>query len=923
MKTKFLLSLCMFFCAASFGQQKKMTLNFDVNGRLISGYSDKFKLSGTKKCLWYKRKGCSNNKNLKVNVEIPVSMLLEDFEKLYAYDSLYKLQRDNSDYFLCQLFNCQKKKDSKLTIPASCLPDSSVQAYFDYLQKLKTANSKTDITKFPPDFRWFNLKVVGKEISNECITYTYSKTGGCECVNDKSGVVTMTFSVPPNLLKDKYALDSFELIRNYPLKSKAINFYNNLLETYSSKISLIKKVDENVRNYTKTLKDYVTVIEKLKAINDDCKKDTGLKKEYNDLLAEFSKNGNTISKLIDIKNCTAESLCCDTVFLQWYFKTWWITGGEFKFNPFPFTNDEYIESQVTFAKNKEKEKALVFQKEMKRKAFWDTAYTHLRDSILLSRRYTIQEASKILDTLLQNIDTININIDKNEPATVKNNILTNQEKRKVFTTTSLILNKGWFNPYILNNNQLILRLNKTKRKWSSSYYYDQNPMQDKDPIEYLPESERLTVLLHNVPLKKGVNFKINAQSFTDEQPFTSRMGELVEQVGSLYKSLVPLSAGLSAIVKSLINPKSESMISNVIPYPTSSTFAPETKIPKKATDDFLKKNKLPKNSKIAISTAPELFQIDSIYSWKSEMITARIPRNNMKDSIVYFKPDISALYLEIKKYSLEKQKDSSFWAEVLINTIDNFPDSLSPFQKLKKVDSLEQALQIIQRPCLNSLKAFIELAGSEPFINKKITFNNDSIVMYRTIKQDIVPDSIPRKMEYNLNSYAVDSTNKVETNLVKEYVYYGKLRRVFLTAGLGYTRNAGYINEVDTTGGNLNISRNNDKVRLMFGLKIFPWGLYNQKNPEFIFKDYRWLHRISLLLAAGVPKPLENIYAGIGIDMVPGLTVSGGYHFQQSTSYTIIANRVKDSQTKYASLLFTSISLDPELLIKALKSIIK
>jgi len=112
-------------------------------------------------------------------------------------------------------------------------------------------------------------------------------------------------------------------------------------------------------------------------------------------------------------------------------------------------------------------------------------------------------------------------------------------------------------------------------------------------------------------------------------------------------------------------------------------------------------------------------------------------------------------------------------------------------------------------------------------------------------------------------------------------------------------------------------------VRLIVGVRVYPFGLYNLKNPVSLFREWRWVHRLSILAATGIPKPLQNIYGGIGFDVTPGLTLSVGKHFQQQNKYTIANNQVEARQIQYRGQTFYSVTMDPTIVISAITSLFK
>jgi len=172
-------------------------------------------------------------------------------------------------------------------------------------------------------------------------------------------------------------------------------------------------------------------------------------------------------------------------------------------------------------------------------------------------------------------------------------------------------------------------------------------------------------------------------------------------------------------------------------------------------------------------------------------------------------------------------------------------------------------------------------------------------------------DSIVIKKVYKKDSTVMRNT----------FIKVGKLRWFQVAAGIAVNINPANINSIDTSGGGFRVSSANNRSRPLIGFKLYPFQQYNRDNspvPRYPFK------RISFFGGFDLLKPLDNFYAGLAYDIVPGLAVSGGENFYLATRNKVENNAIIATTKGYkAGGIYCSVMVNPVLLAQLFKTFIK
>jgi hypothetical protein len=132
---------------------------------------------------------------------------------------------------------------------------------------------------------------------------------------------------------------------------------------------------------------------------------------------------------------------------------------------------------------------------------------------------------------------------------------------------------------------------------------------------------------------------------------------------------------------------------------------------------------------------------------------------------------------------------------------------------------------------------------------------------------------------------------------------------------VAYTLNSYDESVAKAENGTISITNNNQLFRFVVGLNIyFGKGLYSLDNTLG-----HWCDRWYAFAGVGIPKPIENLYFGIGRDIYVGLKLTAGVHVAKHNKYLIQNNQVVEETLRYqAAGPFVSATIDPTTLISFL-----
>ncbi|NLR67647.1 hypothetical protein HGH92_25305 [Chitinophaga varians] len=208
--------------------------------------------------------------------------------------------------------------------------------------------------------------------------------------------------------------------------------------------------------------------------------------------------------------------------------------------------------------------------------------------------------------------------------------------------------------------------------------------------------------------------------------------------------------------------------------------------------------------------------------------------------------------------------------------------------------------------------------GDLPVPEKLTPQTDSSQYQYTTILAGQDDKAAPFTNEYSIIERLASDTSKKQ--IAKGFHYnVGKLRSFAIGAGLAFGFSQVRQVNVDSVGA---LSTTTDAARAKFivGLKYYPFKTFLRDNGICP----RWPERrFSLFGGFEVLDPLNNLYLGIGYDIVPGLNVNAGANFYRQNYYRIQNDRILDKATRMPAVGYLAVTLDPEVVVDLIKLMAK
>ncbi len=167
-------------------------------------------------------------------------------------------------------------------------------------------------------------------------------------------------------------------------------------------------------------------------------------------------------------------------------------------------------------------------------------------------------------------------------------------------------------------------------------------------------------------------------------------------------------------------------------------------------------------------------------------------------------------------------------------------------------------------------------------------------------------------------SYALitkGSKDEKETTVATGSYDLWKLQRFQLFGGMALSLSDVQRTTVIESNGTIDIKRENERLGFLVGFKYHPWGA-EIDDDRFLFHQ----RRVSLLAAVGLPAPLNDLYAGVGYDVYPGVQVGALLHWYKNEVASIQNNKVVERRNVYsAPVPAVMLTIDSSLFTNLLK----
>ncbi len=302
----------------------------------------------------------------------------------------------------------------------------------------------------------------------------------------------------------------------------------------------------------------------------------------------------------------------------------------------------------------------------------------------------------------------------------------------------------------------------------------------------------------------------------------------------------------------------------------------------------------------------------------NETTKATIPNSSLASSAASLTTQLNAGAQEIETMSLNDVVVTGYTTRRKRTIVPNSP----PLSCAQIYDSVLSDLQDRYGKFI-ILDSIYNLSQIPPYALQ--TTSNDSA---RLLTDVIYPDrsmKVPYQYSYKL---AIKDTSKnlAVINPIDSSGYrVGKRRFVELGLGVAYAFTSVEQVNIDTAGGVFNPSSSENKIQFMVGLKFHLWRSIYWGNNQFVFSkkslhDGTLRERLFAFVGVSIPNPLNNIYTGIGVDLVPGLSLHAGAQWYEYKKYSVNNNIILKETTVYRPAFYMGVTADPILVVNIIKT---
>lgn len=885
-----LLLLLSFLCQQLYAQ-KKIVITFDETGRMTSQPLPRMKLSGP---------GCKCKKIDRLSVRVLLSVDYFDMEKkkldtlanglygaltdkksmLYKILNAKKPQRFDtlSAIVTSQYINdwdIEERKDERQIIPYKL---KKYYAFISGLDSLKSASAPRKDSMIKAwdryaEFAPYRLRIKGNQLDVTCMHFEKISAidKRCDCMQPTKKYIAVVFDVPRQIVEQDAASDSFQVVQHFEMNEFAIKQYNSILDENSSKLRQLREIQAYIKKNAAGVSEIISLEQDVDSLSEKQFDTAGVAEMIKEKNSDIDTRKNELNKKIGEFHCDTTSTSYNVftssdALAEWVYRLVWLNGELVRMNPFTFSNHSSSKETDTPAAAS-KEESFNTSSDSARLSFVNAALENLKDTVLLHPGYDLEAADSLNNLILQKREkyqaalNAHLKVKKESDQARIKSAASDNGAGSASMNSFVTTSKVKYKGWFVPYSTG--KRNEHDRIWLRNYYY-KSPQElntrEKFKFNY-PEDENVTLLIHNLTPVTAVYISESGDAFVDSSEFNKVAAGSITQLSQLYTSLNPVAAVLQAGLKQF-NVMDTSRLTFLDSY----------------------------NNRLTGSTVLEFAT--------GKLNTSRDLQTRLKKISFIWKGREHMMGLDSNAANTNVQ---------LKNTAIKIIDTLDPVT------------------CYNKYLYALNIFSSAPdFIDEHLKVKEDSVPLYYTKRYMLTDSLAPFTRKYTIHVAASSGADSAKQfTEISSFINVAPYRHFFLAAGLAYTPNAGAITSVDTSNGGFSINRDNDKIRVIVGVRYYPWGLYNLKNPSGIFSEGRWLHRLSIIAGTGIPKPLQNLYAGGGFDLFPGLNISAGAHFQLRNSYTIVSNQITDRRIHYQPELFYSLTMDPQLFINAITAMFK
>lgn len=388
-------------------------------------------------------------------------------------------------------------------------------------------------------------------------------------------------------------------------------------------------------------------------------------------------------------------------------------------------------------------------------------------------------------------------------------------------------------------------------------------------------NEAKTIVIHNVADASKPGLVQTEKAITDRSAFQDGLDTVVSQLGEIaqvVEAYTPFSGILDFFLPQIPVPNNQ-----ILQDATINGAVDSTKI-------------RPNDKLLHVGFVTIRYGEDTKFNSLKSAVGAALNRSDLLDRSLYWS-------------TFEKLVDKD------LSVLESDTSSLHKFAR-----TLDEYIATLQRSQIDSLiKDSILIAGLKDIFNYSTFPIQDPLKPRKTPSpvfrtQILKTDPASKAVEKNVIVY---TTNKSDTIDILKFSYnVGKGHRFSLGGGIAYTFTPYSQSVASENNGSIAITNNVRQYQLVVSLHTYlgKKGLFNQDN-SFWGKNKE---RLFAFVGVGIPRPLENVYLGLGKDLWPGLKLTVGLHLARHNYYKIQNDEIIEEKLNYKLAgPFAALSFDP------------
>ena len=239
----------------------------------------------------------------------------------------------------------------------------------------------------------------------------------------------------------------------------------------------------------------------------------------------------------------------------------------------------------------------------------------------------------------------------------------------------------------------------------------------------------------------------------------------------------------------------------------------------------------------------------------------------------------------------QKLKDIKIKCNALIASLGKSLDAAEELHKSKELDWIKRLTKLkTPKPILGATK---ELVSNRKYKN-------------------------PATVSYEITKYKNKKEVESKHPFAGSFSHY-KRKYVQLYAGVNVSLTSVNKVVIDEEATSIDPIIESQPLQATAGLKIYPFGSVIEDNRFLAASRYRF----HIVGGMSIPKPFDNLYVGLGYDIIPGLSMHCNVQFFKTKEYIISNGAVESSRNIYKPAINVGIGVDATLFVKAFNFITK